>query len=298
MASSSSLPVEDSQKKYVTMRPYFRVTDWDAVLPIMQQMHDEITRTTSDQPSALYHDWTRSNDQLSMRTTFDNAENLQKMLENIKPLLDIMLSTAAVLDRFEFHGPEAELQKIKQADNDLDAEYYDSHTGFQTGYFSQTNDKVSQGAFSHTMCTYNPQFTIHNWNAVQPIMEQFMELTSNETNCLYFGWTKDKANKLYWHADFKNGEALKNHFEQVYPLLNAMTQVYPMDNEQLPAAALDRIEVHGPLLELEKIEEGSKFDTLPLEYYVTDNRVQRIIQNLEFNPSGSSFSNQPFINTV
>jgi quinol monooxygenase YgiN len=274
--TTGATPVEDSKSNnnYVTIKPYFRVTDWDAMLPKVQQIHDATLQKSN--PGALHHhDWTKSNDQLLMRSTFTDAEALIANMDSLIPMIDELLSATAILDRFEIHGPESELCKIKLAHNNLDAEFYDSGSGFQTGFFSQSNDQVAQAEQDRLVCTCNPQFTIKNWAGVEPIMEQFMEVSSNEPNCLYFGWTKNN-NTLYWHADFVNGEALKMHFQQVKPLLNALSVANG-------PAHLEHMEIHGPAAQLELIEESSDgyIDGLPVQYFITDSRVKRMARNFE-----------------
>lgn len=99
-------------------------------------------------------------------------------------------------------------------------------------------------------------------------MDEFIEKTSAEPGCAYFGWTHS-GDKLHWHGDYVDGEALKAHYHKVRPLLDALTAG--------TVSTLDRFEVHGPSAELDKatpVLEGLAGPAL-LEYQ-SDSRVKRL----------------------
>lgn len=269
MQASSEEAMEASQSRVVTMRPAFSVSDWDAALPLMQSFMDE----TSGQPGSGHHDWTRSDDRLFWRSTFDDADAMLANMSIIEPLMASLLSTAAELDRFVVAGPTFDLERIQNQELSYDIEFYDSGTGFQTGSFN----KGGIGAASpigDKLCSSHPQFTITDWDAAKPLMQEFINRTAEEDGCLHFGWAVNEAeSKVQWHGDYADGNALAAHFERTLPLINDL-----LDGP----AKLTHMEVHGPLAEIDKAKQLTA--SIDAEYHATDDRVKRLIDRFEATP--------------
>jgi quinol monooxygenase YgiN len=87
---------------------------------------------------------------------------------------------------------------------------------------------------------------------------QFVEKTSAEPKCLYYGWSFD-GNLAYCREGYEDAAALLAHLENVGSLLE----------EALKISEIDRLEIHGPAEDLAKLREpladlGPRF--LELEY--------------------------------
>jgi len=101
-------------------------------------------------------------------------------------------------------------------------------------------------ATQDTCCTIVPYFKVptENLSTFKEICKEFVEKTSNEPKCLYYGFSFNQ-NQAYCREGYKDAEGLLTHLENVGPLLE----------EALKIAELTRLEVHGPEEELEKLRQ-------------------------------------------
>lgn len=95
-------------------------------------------------------------------------------------------------------------------------------------------------------CTIVPYFKIMNgkMDAFRELCEQFVEKTSDESKCLYYGFSFD-GDQAHCREGYEDAEGLLAHLESVGPLLT----------EALKIADLTRLEIHGPKEELAKLHE-------------------------------------------
>merc|ERR1712196_202655 len=142
----------------MTIQPTFTVSDWAVAEPIMA----EFVEATKKETGCIYYGWTRNDDKLFCREAYVDAEASLAHLDNVGPLVGKLLESAATLDQIELHGPAAELHE-------------------------QGGGSVRS---AQTLMTIQPTFTIKDWEAAKPIMEEFVERTKTETGCVYYGWTK------------------------------------------------------------------------------------------------------------
>jgi len=96
-----------------------------------------------------------------------------------------------------------------------------------------------------------PTVSLHPYFKVQPdqieaaraLLPQFVERTATEAGCCYYGFTMD-GDEVFCREAYVDATSLLAHLENVGDLLGAMLQV----------ASLDRLEIHGPAEELEKLK--------------------------------------------
>ena len=95
-------------------------------------------------------------------------------------------------------------------------------------------------------CTLAPYFKVSSGslNTLKTLCEQFVTKTSEETKCLYYGFSFD-GDEVYCREGYEDAEGLLAHLANVGPLLE----------EALKIATLTRLEVHGPEEELAKLRE-------------------------------------------
>ena len=95
-------------------------------------------------------------------------------------------------------------------------------------------------------CTIVPYFRISNGNveAFKKLCEQFVAKTSEETKCLYYGFSFD-GDQAHCREGYKDAEGLLTHLDNVGQLLE----------EALKIAEITCLEVHGPEEELAKLRE-------------------------------------------
>ena len=95
-------------------------------------------------------------------------------------------------------------------------------------------------------CTIVPYFKIHDGqlDTFKGICEEFVNLTNNESGCLYYGFSFD-GDQAHCREGYKNAEELLTHLDNVGALLG----------EALKISDLSRLEIHGPEEELVKLRE-------------------------------------------
>ena len=119
-------------------------------------------------------------------------------------------------------------------------------------------------ATEDTCCTIVPYFQVHNGHldAFKALSEKFVETTSNESKCLYYGFSFDN-DLAHCREGYKDAEALLKHLDNVGALLG----------EALKIADITRLEVHGPAEELAILREP--LADLNPQFFVLENGFRR-----------------------
>jgi quinol monooxygenase YgiN len=109
-------------------------------------------------------------------------------------------------------------------------------------------------------CTLVPYFKVHagKLDDFRDLCEQFVAKTSEEAQCLYYGFSFD-GDQVHCREGYQGAEGILTHLDNVAPILE----------EALEIADLIRLEIHGPEEELAKLR-GPLADLKPqfftLEY--------------------------------
>jgi quinol monooxygenase YgiN len=95
----------------VSIHPYFKVhagklAEAKALLPVF-------VKKTATEKGCLFYEFTISDDVVFCREAYTDAAGVLAHLENVGPELDAMLKLSELL-RLEFHGPAAELEKLRE----------------------------------------------------------------------------------------------------------------------------------------------------------------------------------------
>jgi len=114
----------------------------------------------------------------------------------------------------------------------------------------------------YTFLTIQPTFTVKDWEAAKPIMEEFVERTKTETGCLYYGWSRC-GDKLFCREAYSDAAGVLAHLDNVGPLVGKLLE---------SAATLDQIELHGPAAELDKCK--ANMDAFGTTYWEIDSGFQ------------------------
>jgi len=109
-------------------------------------------------------------------------------------------------------------------------------------------------------CTIVPYFKVQDGklDAFEALCEQFVEKSSGESRCLYYGFSFD-GDQVHCREGYADADGALAHLENVGALLE----------EALKISELTRLEIHGPEQELEKLREplaGLKPQFFVLEY--------------------------------
>ncbi len=95
----------------VSIHPYFKVHagKMDTVHPLLRAFVEK----TQGEKDCLWYDFTIDGDTVHCREAYIGAEGVLTHLDNVGALLDEMLKNSDLL-RLEFHGPAAELDKLRE----------------------------------------------------------------------------------------------------------------------------------------------------------------------------------------
>ncbi len=93
-------------------------------------------------------------------------------------------------------------------------------------------------------CTIVPYFLIHEGKEeiFKGLCEEFVEKTSGEPKCLYYGFSF-LGNRAHCREGYEDAQGVLHHLENVDALLK----------QALEVAELEKLEIHGPETELEKL---------------------------------------------
>merc|ERR1712232_174148 len=217
--------------------------------------------TTAKEKSCVYYGWTMDGDKLFCREAYLDADGVLAHLENVGPCIEKILSQGVCkLDSIEFHGPQADLEKLREKAEALGATCYATDSGFQR--FKQTSQQAPMTLGStDAMCTIHPYFTILDKSKAKPIMEEFVMKTDTEKGCIYYGWDLD-GDDLFCREAYLDASAVLAHLENVGPCI---------DKILAGPAKLKRIEFHGPFSELAKLKPTA--EKLGAKLFATDKSI-------------------------
>lgn len=95
-------------------------------------------------------------------------------------------------------------------------------------------------------CTLVPYFQVHagKLDAFRELCEQFVAKTSEESKCLYYGFTFN-GDQIHCREGYEDAEGVLAHLANVGSILEQALQI----------SDLMRLEIHGPEEELAKLRE-------------------------------------------
>ena len=101
-------------------------------------------------------------------------------------------------------------------------------------------------ATQDTCCTIVPYFKIHEGQLdnFKKLCEAFVERTSTETKCLYYGFSFEK-DQAHCREGYEDAEGVLAHLKNVEALLG----------EALKISDIIRLEIHGPEGEVAKLRQ-------------------------------------------
>lgn len=95
-----------------------------------------------------------------------------------------------------------------------------------------------------TCCSIVPYFSVHEGELdhFRKLCEQFVEQTKEEKHCLYYGFSFN-GNIVHCREGYENAESVLAHLDNVGTLFE----------KALTISEIQRLEIHGPEEELEKL---------------------------------------------
>jgi hypothetical protein len=112
----------------VTIHPYFKAHagKW----PEIEEVLKEFVATTRSETLCLFYEFTVNGDEVFCREGYIGGEGVLAHLENIGAILGKMLTLSDLL-KLEFHGPAAEIDKLRGPLAHLNPAWFVLHSGLE-----------------------------------------------------------------------------------------------------------------------------------------------------------------------
>ena len=117
-----------TQNKCCTLAPYFKVADGQ--LGAFKTLCEKLVEKTKNEAECLYYNFTFNGNIAHVQESYQSAEGILGHLENAGDLLGEALKISEIV-RLEVHGPEAELEKLRQPLADLKPTFFILECGFR-----------------------------------------------------------------------------------------------------------------------------------------------------------------------
>ena len=113
----------------VTIHPYFKAhagASWGQIEEVLR----EFVATTKTEPDCLFYEFTVNGDEVFCREGYAGAEATLHHLQNVGSVIAKML-TVSDMTRLEFHGPAAEIDKLREPLAHLNPAWFVLHSGIE-----------------------------------------------------------------------------------------------------------------------------------------------------------------------
>lgn len=117
-----------TRDKCCTIVPYFKVHN--GKLEAFKEMCEQFVAKTRNEPKCLYYGFSFDGDHAHCREGYEDADGVLTHLSNVGALLQEALKIAE-LTRFEIHGPEEELAKLREPLAEMQPQFYTLEYGFR-----------------------------------------------------------------------------------------------------------------------------------------------------------------------
>ena len=111
-----------------TIVPYFEIHS--GKVEQFKTLCERFVEKTKTEPHCLYYGWSFDGDHAHCREGYRDADAAIAHIQNVAGLLAELVKVADVV-RFELHGPEGELEKLRGPFADLNPKYFKLEYGFR-----------------------------------------------------------------------------------------------------------------------------------------------------------------------
>ena len=114
----------------VTIHPYFKVSDEE--LQAFKRLAEDLIEVTRGEMGCLFYAFSYADGEAYCREGYKDADSLVSHLDNVRDLLQ-KLESISELVRLEVHGPQGELDKLREWPSlkNLNPKYYVLEEGFR-----------------------------------------------------------------------------------------------------------------------------------------------------------------------
>jgi quinol monooxygenase YgiN len=248
----------------LTIQPTFTVTDWSTATRVLADFLDE----TRAEAGCSYCGWTQSlsGDRIFISEAFRDADAVIEHVQAYKAIKPA-LAGAVTLERMQLHGPPDELAKCRGA-MPSGTECFEALPGGFSFFSKQTGGLMT----AQTLVSLKPTFVVNDWEACQPLLQNYLEKAALEPGLVYCGWSTN-GEQLSCRLAHTNADGVIAHLENVASCLQDEILGGP--------ASLERIELHGPNAQIERVRASSStatettLDALGVEYFATQGGFQK-----------------------
>ena len=117
-----------TEDKCCTIAPYFKVHEGQ--LEAFRSLCERFVEKTRDEPGCLYYGFSFHGDEVHCREAYQDADALLAHLQNVGPLIEESFETSD-LARLEIHGPEEEVDKLREPLAGLSPRFFVLEYGFR-----------------------------------------------------------------------------------------------------------------------------------------------------------------------
>jgi len=117
-----------TQDTCCTIVPYFK--PHPGKMAAFKELCERFVTRASNEPKCLYYGWSFNGDEVHCREGYTDAEGCLAHMDNVGALFQEALTMADVT-RFEIHGPESELTKLRVPLEKVNAQFYVLEYGFR-----------------------------------------------------------------------------------------------------------------------------------------------------------------------
>jgi len=114
--------------KCVALYPYFKIHS--GKMEAFKDLVKRFVEKSQTEPGCLYYAFTFDGDVAHCREGYENAEALLKHVENVGALIQESLTIADV-QRLELHGPQSELNKLREPLAAFNPQHFALELGFR-----------------------------------------------------------------------------------------------------------------------------------------------------------------------
>jgi len=117
-----------TQDTCCSIAPYFKVHDGE--IDAFKNKCEQLVEITQEEQKCLYYGFSFAGNHVHCREGYEDAEGLLAHLKNIDTLLKDAFAIADLV-RFEIHGPEEELSKLRGPLAELSPQFFVLEYGFR-----------------------------------------------------------------------------------------------------------------------------------------------------------------------
>ncbi|NQZ60169.1 MAG: hypothetical protein HRT88_22175 [Lentisphaeraceae bacterium] len=117
-----------TEDKCCSIVPYFQVNEGE--MANFKSLCEEFVAKSSTEEGCIYYGFSFNGNQVHCREAYKNGEGVLAHLDNVGELIGRALEISELL-RIEIHGPEEELQKLREPLTGLNPQYFVLEYGFR-----------------------------------------------------------------------------------------------------------------------------------------------------------------------